>query len=130
MNYGGVSDFKQMFCHDFVAEFERQYPDYKWKEVEADIFSMFRELFEAAAMRPPPCGIAPNAQSRAMYAADLMLAWEKDSKGKRVMRPRILEVNWGADCQRACEYYPEFFDNVFSTMFLDQSEGQNVTLVS
>lgn len=57
-----------------------------------------------------------------MFASDLMLAWEG---GKMV--PKILEVNWGPDCKRACDYYPEFFDNVFSTLYLDEPEGQNVT---
>lgn len=43
------------------------------------------------------------------------------------MQPKILEVNWGPDCQRACDYYPKFFDNVFSTLYLGEPEGQNVT---
>jgi hypothetical protein len=33
------------------------------------------------------------------------------------------------DCKRACDYYPEYFDNVFSTLYLDTPNGQNVTLL-
>jgi hypothetical protein len=43
------------------------------------------------------------------------------------MSPKILEINWGPDCKRACDYYPEFFDNVLAHLFLDETEGQNVT---
>ena len=47
-----------------------------------DIFTMFRELFEAASSQPPPRGINPNPQSRAMYAIDLMLSWDKKDNGE------------------------------------------------
>ena len=114
-----------MFCHDFIKRFEEQNEGFSWKNVQADIFRMFRELFEAACAKDPPAGIAKSPQSRAMYAADLMLSWE-DGK----MQPKLLEVNWGPDCDRACDYYPDYFDNVFSALFLDVEEGQNVTDIS
>ena len=115
-----------MFCHDFVKEFERQYPEHCWQTVESAIFQMFKDIFKSAVSVPPPCGIAKSPQSRAMYAADLMLSWEDNGEGQ-IMQPKILEINWGPDCKRACDYYPDFFDNVFSTLYLDSSEGQNVT---
>ena len=64
-----------MFCDDFIKKFETQYPDTKWNEVQKSIFEMFKEVFEGATALEPPCGIAHSLQSRAMYAADLMLSW-------------------------------------------------------
>ena len=62
-----------------------------------------------------------------MFAADLMLSWDEDGDGKRRrMQPKLLEVNFGPDCDRACMYYPEFFDNVFSVLYLGETQGQNV----
>lgn len=67
-----------MFCHDFIRDFESQYPEVKWSSVEEDIFSMFKSAFKMAVSKEPPCGIGHSPQSRAMYASDLMLAWETD----------------------------------------------------
>ena len=118
-----------MLCEDFAPEFTRQYPDFPWSGVQDKIFAMFKSLFEGATKLAPPAGIGHNPQSRAMYASDLMLEWQTDSSGKKIMVPKILEVNWGPDCKRACEFYPEYFDNVFSTLFLGEEEGQNVQLL-
>ena len=118
----------QLFCHDFIKKLESQYPDIKWADVEYAIFKMFKEVFEGATALDPPCGIGHSPQSRAMYAADLMLSWEK-SGDKKIVQPKLLEMNMGPDCKRACDYYPEFFDNIFSTIFLDNPKDQNVTLL-
>lgn len=49
---------------------------------QGNIFSMFRELFEAAVSKPSPRGIPPSPQSRAMYAVDLLLKWDTNNTGK------------------------------------------------
>ena len=61
-------------------------------------------------------------QSRALYAADLMLEWvNQESVNGKVMEPRLLEVNFIPDCVRACKYHPDFFNHVFETLFLDEN---------
>jgi tubulin--tyrosine ligase-like protein 12 len=122
MNYSDSALLYHKLCHEFIEEFQRQYPEYRWGDIEAKIFKMLHELLVAAASREPPRGIAHSPQSRALYAADIMLAWWTDSDGHRVMQPKLLEVNWSPDCQRACEYYPDFYDDVFGLLFFDEEK--------
>jgi len=122
MNYNESALLYRKLCHEFIEDFQHQYPEHKWDDTEAKIFKMFHELLVAATSRDPPCGIAHNPQSRALYAADIMLAWRMDGDGCHVMQPKLLEVNWAPDCQRACEYYPEFYDDIFGLLFLDEEK--------
>ncbi|XP_069671690.1 tubulin--tyrosine ligase-like protein 12 [Periplaneta americana] len=122
MNYNEAALLYRKLCHEFVEDFEIQYPDHNWKDTERKIFDMLRELFVAATSKKPPRGIAHSPQSRALYAADIMLAWQTGKDGCRVMQPKLLEVNWTPDCQRACEYYPDFYDDIFGLLFLDEEK--------
>lgn len=45
------------------------------------------------------------------------------------MQPQILEVNFNPDCDRACKYHPTFFNDVFSTLFLDEADNCHVTCI-
>ena len=47
-------------------------------------------VFEGATKVAPPCGIGSSPQSGAMYATDLMLAWDKDKDGNKVSKHSIL----------------------------------------
>lgn len=47
--------------------------------------------------------------------------------GKRMMQPQILEVNFNPDCERACRYHPSFFNDIFSTLYLDEPSHCHVT---
>uniref|UniRef100_A0AAY5EX02 Tubulin--tyrosine ligase-like protein 12 SET-like domain-containing protein n=1 Tax=Electrophorus electricus TaxID=8005 RepID=A0AAY5EX02_ELEEL len=127
MNYAEGAQLKQVHYDEFIPMFEKQYPQYPWKQ--RDIFKAFSELFQAASSRPAPYGICPYPSSRAIYAIDLMLKWEKSEEGERVMQPQILEVNFNPDCARACLYHPSFYDHMFQTLFLDQAHQCPVTQI-
>jgi len=85
---------------------------------------MLLEVLECATFKPAPQGIAHSPQSRALYASDIMLEWHKNSEGEQKMQPKLLEINWMPDCQRACEYYPQFYNDVFSLLFLDKMNDE------
>uniref|UniRef100_A0A8C4X0P8 Tubulin tyrosine ligase-like family, member 12 n=1 Tax=Eptatretus burgeri TaxID=7764 RepID=A0A8C4X0P8_EPTBU len=127
MNYTDGVQLKQINCDEFIPQFEAQYPKFKWRDIQEKIFQAIVELFRAATSKPPPMGICPYPQSRAVYAVDLMLKWESDAEGKETMQQQILEVNFNPDCERACRFHPSFFDDIFSTLFLDVPEGRHVT---
>ncbi|KAG7203962.1 hypothetical protein KM043_001828 [Ampulex compressa] len=121
MNYSENTPLCHVKCADFILEWERQYPDYPWKEyVEPKILRMFHEVFVAAVAEKPPKGIASSSQSRAVYAADLMLEWKNEE-----IRPVLLEINFSPDCKRACEYYPNFYNDIFGCLFLNTENSSS-----
>lgn len=115
MNYDDNKPLRKMLSSDFKTEFEKQNPLKSWNHIEEKIMSMFKSVFEAATMKDPPRSLAHNAQSRSLYAADLML-----TKKNHEIIPQLLEINWMPDCARACEYYPDFYNDVFSLLFLNE----------
>ena len=45
------------------------------------------------------------------------------------MQPVLCELNFNPDCIRALKYHPFFCNDLFSVMFLDDTEGHNVTQI-
>lgn len=120
MNYSTNVELKHMKCEEFVTNFQLQYPNFTWDNVEKSITKMLRDVLESATKPDPPCGIAQSPQSRALYAADIMLEWNKDKE----IEPKLLEINFMPDCKRACDYYPDFYDEVFELLFLNESNDR------
>lgn len=121
MNYTETAPLKHLPCADFLVEWGKQFVDHGWDEVETKICEMLKEIVENAVKEKPPKGLSPNLQSRALYAADIILEWTED---KAAIQPKILEVNWMPDCARACNYYADFYNDIFKLLFLDQGNQE------
>lgn len=117
MNYT-ENALKHLKCDEFKVEWEKQYCNFSWGDVEEKILKMIKEIVECATLAEPPCGLAESPQSRALYAADLMLNWEDNE-----IQPKILEFNFMPDCERACKYYPDFFNDIFKLLFLNEENS-------
>lgn len=113
MNYTHGANLTQLHANVFKVEFEKQH-GVKWVDIQKKINEVFKKIFIAASSADPPNGLANNIQCRAMYGIDLMI--------NEKFEPEILEVNFNPDCTRACNYDPQFFDNVFSVLFLKEEE--------
>ncbi|CAF1593074.1 unnamed protein product, partial [Adineta steineri] len=122
MNYRYADNLKKITCEDFIPLFDKQQQHLKWVDVQENIYSMIRQVFERSILKKPPCGMSPCHRSRAIYAVDLML----DENGQ----PYLLEMNFMPDIERACLYYPTFIDDIFRTLFLDESNDNVVDISS
>lgn len=121
MNYQDNAELHHVKCDDFLELWQQQYPKYSWSDIEERICSMLYEMLQCATGSPAPCGIQPCSQSRALYAADIMLSWDR---GETAIQPKLLEVNWTPDCKRACDYYPEFYNDIFKLLFLNETNDE------
>ncbi|EDW31660.1 GL11240 [Drosophila persimilis] len=122
MNYQEEAELHHVKCDDFLALWQDQYPENDWTVIEQQICDMLLEVLQCACQEAPPCGLAPCRQSRALYAADIMLKWTDEDK--KVLQPQLLEINWTPDCKRACDYYPNFFNDIFKLLFLDEHNNE------
>ncbi|XP_043943114.1 tubulin--tyrosine ligase-like protein 12 [Protopterus annectens] len=129
MNYAEEAPLKQIHYDEFIPLFEKQYPEHRWNDIQVKIFKAINDLFQAATSKPAPFGICNYPLSRAVYAVDLMLKWDTTMEGRNNMEPQILEINFNPDCNRACKYHPSFFNDIFSTLFLDETEDRNVACI-
>jgi len=56
---------------------------------------------------------------RGLYGIDVMISDDYE--------PKILECTFQPDCKRACQFHPDFFNEVFGCLFLN--EENNVTKI-
>lgn len=108
---------------EFVWEFEQE-DQVNWLDIHSRVRRMIKNVFESAALVHPEMH---NPMSRAMYGVDVML----DSN----FQPKLLEVTYCPDCNRACKYDTEavvkggvervkggdFYNYVFGCLFLNET---------
>lgn len=123
MNYGENLNLLHMPCAEFMKLWNQQYPKHQWSNIESDIRQMLNDVLIGATAKSTPCGIGKSPQSRAMYAADIMLEWQHDDDNEYI-QPKLLEINFMPDCKRACDYYPQFFNDIFKLLFLNVSNDE------
>jgi tubulin--tyrosine ligase-like protein 12 len=128
INYRVNNELQQMDCETFVRMYNEQHGQNgeTWSTVEQGIFQTFRELFHCATVEEPPLGIGSCLSSRALYAADIILELNNNNK----IQPKLLEVNFAPDGQRACSHYPNFYNQIFNVLFRDLTDDQNVVDIS
>jgi tubulin--tyrosine ligase-like protein 12 len=83
-----------------------------WEPIYNNIKASVKNMFLLAGK---DCPQMCDPYSRAIYGLDVMI---EDN-----LQPKILEINFSPDCTRACKYNPEFFDDIFSTLFLNNPLG-------
>ncbi|VDM22544.1 unnamed protein product [Hydatigera taeniaeformis] len=133
MNYRESDELLQIHHTDFIQALGKQYPNLRWKDIESKIHKMLADVFKTATAYPPPRGLGAYGKSRAMYAVDLLLEWQQHHREAAFcgfcVEPQICEVNFTPDCTRACQYYPNFYNEVFDFLFLDRNSEDIVQLV-
>lgn len=123
MNYNESVQLHHVPCAEFLEMWREQYAKNDWSDIETSICKMLGEVLVCATQKATPCGIGKSPQSRALYAADIMLEWSDEQE--TLVQPKLLEINWIPDCKRACDYYPQFFNDIFQLLFLNK-ENDNV----
>ncbi|TMW42534.1 hypothetical protein DOY81_012388 [Sarcophaga bullata] len=127
MNYQDNAELHHVKCEEFLELWKEQYPQNCWTDIEDQICDMLYEVLECATKGSAPSAIQPCPQSRALYAADIMLAWEQkigDDMDAGKIQPKLLEINFTPDCKRACDYYPEFYNDIFKLLFLNEPNDE------
>ncbi|KAL3994111.1 Tubulin-tyrosine ligase family protein [Acanthocheilonema viteae] len=119
-NYNEGEKVLNMDCKDFIDQWEKLYA-VKWSEIQKKINEVIKDVIKTVSRESPPRGIAPNAQSRAMYGIDIMLKWDSDDLATRKICVSFIEGNFMPDCDRACKFYADFADTAFKALFTDEN---------
>ncbi|ORY99370.1 tubulin-tyrosine ligase family-domain-containing protein [Syncephalastrum racemosum] len=110
MNYSNYQ-MTQLDYKSFIHNMEKQH-SIQWDGVQKDINRAMKDVLTAAATQPEPLGLVPKEEPSydafSIYGFDVMLTHD--------YKPVILEVNFSPDCTRACEYDPNFVNNIFSVV--------------
>lgn len=106
MNYDNKVTLNQIFDYQFVEYLEKNKVSYE--DIYNKVKIALKEILTFACYK---CPQMIDGYSKAIYAVDIMIDSNLD--------PKILEFNFSPDCARATKYTSTFYQDIFSTLFLD-----------
>lgn len=115
----------QEFIKRFNYQF--QYTKFDFDQVDNQTMAAIRGLFELSTEKFPFSAINQNAASSALYQIDVLLSWGDQLQIGSLLpvRPNLIECNLNPNCKFICQRFPNFFNDVFDLMFLDNEKNCN-----
>ena len=111
MNYSKFQ-MKTVYDKDFINYLKER--NIEWEPIYNKLKAKVKNVMLMACK---DCPQMINYNSRAIYGLDVMLDEELD--------PYIIEINYQPDCTRACKFIPEFYNDIFSTLFFEKESGMS-----
>ena len=111
MNYSKFG-MQTIYDKDFIKYLKDK--NIEWEPIYQKLKEKVKKVFLLACK---DCPQMINYTSRAIYGLDAMV----DSE----LEPHIIEINYQPDCTRACKFVPEFYNDIFSTLYFEKDSGMN-----
>ena len=111
MNYSKFQ-MKTVYDKDFINYLKER--NIEWEPIYNKLKAKVKNVMLMACK---DCPQMINYNSRAIYGLDVMLDEE--------LEPYIIEINYQPDCTRACKFIPEFYNDIFSTLFFEKESGMS-----
>ena len=111
MNYSKFG-MQTIYDKDFIQYLKEK--NVEWEPIFKKLKEKVKKVFLLACK---DCPQMINYTSRAIYGLDAMLDNE--------LEPHIIEINYQPDCTRACKFVPEYYNDIFSTLYFEKDSGMN-----
>ena len=111
MNYSKFG-MQTIYDKDFIKYLKDR--NIEWDPIYQKLKEKVKKVFLLACK---DCPQMINYHSRAIYGLDAMVDNE--------LEPHIIEINYQPDCTRACKFVPEYYNDIFSTLFFEEESGMS-----
>jgi tubulin--tyrosine ligase-like protein 12 len=101
---------KTVYDKDFINYLKEN--NIEWDPIYNKLKAKVKKIFILASK---DCPQMINYSSRAIYGLDAMIDENYE--------PYVIEINFQPDCTRACNFIPEFYNDIFNLLFFDKNEG-------
>ena len=101
-----------IYDKDFIKYLKER--NIKWEPIYNKLKMKVKNVLLLASK---DCPQMINYNSRAIYGLDAMIDEQ--------LEPYIIEINYQPDCTRACKFIPEFYNDIFSTLFFEKESGMS-----